>query len=75
MPGVLTHSVQYGAHWLLVEVRAVPHLQGYKYYGFNRGEKDGATGIWYREWAPGARVSRTPVKGDRNVECCACMSL
>lgn len=31
--------------------------QGYKYYGFNRGEKDGATGIWYREWAPGARVS------------------
>lgn len=30
--------------------------QGYKYYGFNRGEKAGAAGIWYREWAPGARV-------------------
>ncbi len=30
--------------------------QGYKYYGFNRGEKEGAAGIWYREWAPGARV-------------------
>ncbi len=30
--------------------------QGYKYYGLNRGQKDGAEGIWYREWAPGARV-------------------
>jgi hypothetical protein len=34
---------------------------GYKTYGLNRGEKDGQQGIWYREWAPGARVpfSRT----------------
>lgn len=30
---------------------------GYKYYGLNRGEHEGKTGIWYREWAPGARVS------------------
>ena len=30
---------------------------GYKYYGLNRGEHDGKVGIWYREWAPGARVS------------------
>ncbi|DBB05355.1 TPA: hypothetical protein ACH3X3_010575 [Trebouxia sp. C0006] len=30
--------------------------QGYKYYGLNRGELDGKVGIWYREWAPGARA-------------------
>lgn len=30
---------------------------GYKFYGLNRGEHEGKTGIWYREWAPGARVS------------------
>eukprot|EP00891_Asterochloris_glomerata_P008249 jgi/Astpho2/8249/Aster-01334 len=30
--------------------------QGYKYYGLNRGEHEGKTGIWYREWAPGARA-------------------
>ncbi|KXZ47568.1 hypothetical protein GPECTOR_34g727 [Gonium pectorale] len=30
--------------------------QGYKYYGFNRGECNGQTGIWYREWAPGAKA-------------------
>ena len=30
--------------------------QGYKFYGLNRGEKEGKTGTWYREWAPGARV-------------------
>ena len=33
---------------------------GYKLYGFNRGvgvaENEGKTGIWYREWAPGAKV-------------------
>lgn len=28
--------------------------QGYKYFGFNRGECDGAQGVWYREWAPEA---------------------
>lgn len=33
--------------------------QGYKYYGLNRGSHEGKEGIWYREWAPGARV-RTP---------------
>ncbi len=31
---------------------------GYKYYGLNRGEHEGKQGIWYREWAPGARVRR-----------------
>ncbi|KAK9835549.1 hypothetical protein WJX74_002755 [Apatococcus lobatus] len=30
--------------------------QGWKYYGFNRGELEGQKGIWYREWAPGARA-------------------
>ncbi|KAK9839287.1 hypothetical protein WJX81_005730 [Elliptochloris bilobata] len=30
--------------------------QGYKYYGLNRGEHEGKQGIWYREWAPGARA-------------------
>ena len=28
--------------------------QGHLYFGFNRGEHDGETGVWYREWAPGA---------------------
>ena len=28
--------------------------QGHKYFGFNRGEKNGETGVWYREWAQGA---------------------
>ena len=28
--------------------------QGHHYLGFNRGEKDGQPGIWYREWAPAA---------------------
>ena len=31
---------------------------GYKYYGLNRGEHEGKEGIWYREWAPGARVQK-----------------
>lgn len=30
--------------------------EGYKFYGLNRGECEGKVGIWYREWAPGARV-------------------
>jgi len=30
--------------------------QGHHYFGFNRGEKDGAPGVWYREWAPGAQM-------------------
>ena len=29
--------------------------QGHHYFGFNRGERDGAPGVWYREWAPAAR--------------------
>ncbi len=29
---------------------------GYKFMGFNRGEHAGKTGIWYREWAPAAKV-------------------
>lgn len=29
---------------------------GWKIYGFNRGECNGKTGIWYREWAPGAKA-------------------
>jgi 1,4-alpha-glucan branching enzyme len=30
--------------------------QGHHYYGFTRGEKDGQAGVWYREWAPAARL-------------------
>jgi len=33
-----------------------PNPKGYKHYGFNRGECDGQKGIWYREWAPGAKA-------------------
>ncbi len=29
--------------------------QGHLYFGFNRGVKDGEKGVWYREWAPGAK--------------------
>ncbi|MEX0885202.1 MAG: alpha amylase C-terminal domain-containing protein [Phycisphaeraceae bacterium] len=28
---------------------------GHRYFGFNRGERDGRAGVWYREWAPEAR--------------------
>lgn len=28
--------------------------QGYRYFGFNRGELWGKPGVWYREWAPEA---------------------
>lgn len=30
--------------------------QGYRFYGLNRGEHEGKKGIWYREWAPGAKA-------------------
>lgn len=30
--------------------------QGHRYFGFNRGENDGESGIWYREWAPSAEA-------------------
>lgn len=29
--------------------------EGHHHFGFNRGERDGAAGVWYREWAPGAK--------------------
>ncbi len=28
--------------------------RGYEYFGFTRGERRGVSGVWYREWAPGA---------------------
>ncbi len=28
--------------------------RGHEYFGFNRGEREGVKGVWYREWAPGA---------------------
>jgi len=28
--------------------------KGHQYFGLNRGEHEGKTGVWYREWAPGA---------------------
>lgn len=28
--------------------------QGFRYFGFNRGEQSGKPGVWYREWAPEA---------------------
>ena len=30
--------------------------QGHHYFGFNYGENDGETGVWYREWAPQAHA-------------------
>ena len=30
--------------------------QGHYYFGFNRGENNGETGVWYREWAPNAHA-------------------
>src|SRR5690242_1696373 len=41
--------------------------KGHRYFGFNRGSADGkgpANGVWYREWAPGARSLR--LVGDFN---------
>ena len=31
-----------------------PISQGHQFFGFNRGERGGESGVWYREWAPGA---------------------
>ncbi len=31
-----------------------PISQGHHYFGLTRGWRDGAPGVWYREWAPGA---------------------
>jgi len=30
--------------------------QGHRYFGFNHGQHEGKTGVWYREWAPGAEA-------------------
>jgi len=32
-----------------------PISLGHLHFGLTRGEKDGEPGVWYREWAPGAR--------------------
>lgn len=32
--------------------------QGHRYFGFNRGDHLGKSGIWYREWAPEAHELR-----------------
>ncbi|RYG23521.1 1,4-alpha-glucan-branching enzyme [bacterium] len=41
-----------------------PASQGHRYFGFTRGELDGQEGVWYREWAPLARV--LSLVGDHN---------
>src|SRR5258706_3858311 len=33
-----------------------PVSQGHHYFGLNRGEQNGQPGVWYREWAPAARL-------------------
>jgi 1,4-alpha-glucan branching enzyme len=38
--------------------------QGHHYYGFTRGENNGQAGVWYREWAPAARL--VTLTGDFN---------
>ena len=35
-------------------------FEGYKFYGLNRGEHEGKAGLWYREWAPAAKVGYRP---------------
>ena len=32
-----------------------PVSLGHLHFGLTRGEKDGVRGVWYREWAPGAK--------------------
>jgi len=54
------------AHYLAMKQKieesgglAGPGSHGHKYFGFNRGkergEERGRPGVWYREWAPGAK--------------------
>jgi 1,4-alpha-glucan branching enzyme len=31
-----------------------PVSESHHFFGFHRGEREGAAGVWYREWAPGA---------------------
>lgn len=38
--------------------------RGHEYFGFNRGKEAGQSGVWYREWAPGAK--RLSLIGDFN---------
>jgi len=38
--------------------------QGHNYFGLNRGELNGETGVWYREWAP--RAESLSLIGDFN---------
>lgn len=52
-------------HFPTLCLLCAPLLIGYKYYGFNRGECNGQTGIWYREWAPGAKVGTHAVAGSQ----------
>src|SRR5437763_14823639 len=33
-----------------------PVSQGHHYFGLNRREQHGQPGVWYREWAPTARL-------------------
>jgi 1,4-alpha-glucan branching enzyme len=45
--------------WMRSEVERAggllgPVSQGHRYFGLNRGERDGRPGVWYREWAPAA---------------------
>lgn len=51
----LPASVERPRSQQLVSATVLPHA-GYKHYGFNRGEDKGKQGVWYREWAPGAKV-------------------
>ncbi len=30
--------------------------RGHEYFGLNRGQHEGRSGVWYREWAPGAQA-------------------
>ncbi len=32
-----------------------PVSQGHRFFGLNRGHRNGKPGVWYREWAPAAR--------------------
>ncbi len=35
-----------------------PISKGHHFFGFNRGKQGNKAGVWYREWAPGARELR-----------------
>ncbi len=56
----LRHRYEHYQRTLARTVEAAGSLdafaRGYEYYGFNRGERDGKPGVWYREWAPAAHA-------------------